>query len=273
MNHLPLPAMITLAEKGKLNRKFAKLKHRLPVCMSCMFGTAHRKPWRSKGEKGSIRKPTDNAPGKCISIDQMISSQPGLIPQMAGFLTNLRIWGATIFVDHFSDYFFVALMCDLTLDETLLAKASFERHANEGGVTIDSYRADNGRFADSGFQQAIKNCNQKISYCAVGAHHQNGIVERRIKELTLISRTLLLHAKRHWPDYITTMMWPFALKEAAYRLNRLSLRSDGRSCEATFFNVDKDFIDPSIYHSFGSPCFVLDSRLQSGVGGAPKWEP
>ncbi len=33
---------------------------------------------------------------------------------MAGFLTNLRIWGAIIFVDHYSDYVFVALMCDLT---------------------------------------------------------------------------------------------------------------------------------------------------------------
>jgi hypothetical protein len=176
MNHLPLPAMIKLAKKGKLNRKFAKLKHRLPVCMSCMFGTAHRKPWRSKGEKGSIRKPTDNAPGKCVSIDQMISAQPGLIPQMAGFLTNLRIWGATIFVDHYSDYVFVALMRDLTLDETLLAKTSFKRHANKGGVNIDSYRTDNGSFADSGFQQAVKDCNQKITYCAVGAHYQNGIV-------------------------------------------------------------------------------------------------
>ncbi len=28
-----------------------------------------------------------------------------------------------------------------------------------------------------------------------------------------------------------------------------------------------------IYHSSGSPCFVLDSCLQSGIGGAPKWEP
>jgi hypothetical protein len=69
------------------------------------------------------------------------------------------------------------------------------------------------------------------------------------------------------------MMWPFALKEAAYCLNRLSLRSDSRSCEVTFFNVDKELIDPSSYHTFGSPCFVLDSRLQSGIGGAPKWEP
>ncbi len=41
----------------------------------------------------------------------------------------------------------------------------------------------------------------------------------------------------------------------------------------TFFDVDKDFIDLSIYHTFGLPCFVLDSCLQSGVGGAPKWKP
>jgi hypothetical protein len=100
MNHFPLSAMITLAEKGKLNRKFTKFKHRLPVCTSCIFGTAHHKPWCSKGERGSIRKHNDNAPGKCVSINQMISAQPGLILQMAGFLTNLRIWASTIFVDH-----------------------------------------------------------------------------------------------------------------------------------------------------------------------------
>ena len=273
LSHLPFPAMIVLAEKGKIKKKYAKLKHRLPICMSCIFGKAHRKPWRSKGSKGSIRKESDNAPGKCVSMDQLVSAQPGLIPQMAGFLTNLRIWGATVFVDHFSDYVYVALMRDLGLDETLLAKSAFERHANEGGISIESYRADNGRFADAGFQKAIKDANQSINFCAVGAHHQNGIVERRIKELTLISRTLLLHAKRHWPDYITTMMWPFALKEAAYRLNRLSSRTDGRSCEATFFNIDKDIFDPSSLHVFGSPCFVLDSRLQSGIAGPPKWEP
>jgi hypothetical protein len=186
MNHLPLPAMITLAQKGKLNRKLAKLKHRLPVCMSCIFGMANCKPWCLKGEKGLIRKHDDNAPGKCVSIDQMISAQLGLIPQMAGFLTNLNIWAATIVVDHYSDYVYVAFMCDLTLDKTLLAKSSFERHANKGGVTINSYQADNGCFADSGFQQSLKVCNQKITYCAVRAHHQNGIVEQRMKELTIL---------------------------------------------------------------------------------------
>ena len=69
------------------------------------------------------------------------------------------------------------------------------------------------------------------------------------------------------------MLWPFVLKEAAYRLNRLSLRSDGWSCEATFYGTEKDYIDPLVHHTFGLPCFILDSRLQSGIGGAPKWDP
>ena len=69
------------------------------------------------------------------------------------------------------------------------------------------------------------------------------------------------------------MMWPFALKEAAFRLNRLTIRGDGRSNEATFFNVDSDIIEPSTFHTFGSPCFVLDARLQSGLSTVPKWEP
>jgi hypothetical protein len=29
----------------------------------------------------------------------------------------------------------------------------------------------------------------------------------------------------------------------------------------------------STLHVFGSPCFVLGSRLQSGIAGPPKWEP
>jgi hypothetical protein len=133
-------------------------------------------------------------------MDTLVSAQPGLVPQMSGFLTNLWIWGATIFVNHFSDYVYVVLMRDLGLDKALLAKTAFERHASKGGVIIHSYQADNGRFADSGFQQAIKEASQMITFCAVGTHHQNGIIKWQIKELTLILRTLILHAKRDWLD-------------------------------------------------------------------------
>ncbi len=91
--------------------------------MACLFGQAHKCPWRSKSkQKHPIRKPTDDAPGKRSSLDQMVS---GLIPQMSGRLTNLRIMGATVFVDHYSDHVYVYLMKDLTLSETLMAKHAY----------------------------------------------------------------------------------------------------------------------------------------------------
>ena len=179
MNHIPFSALIRMAESGHINKRLAKVKDRIPVCLSCTFGMSHWRPWRSKGKPGTIRSEDEIEPGVCVSVDQLVSAQPGLIPQMSGYLTNLRIWGATVFVDHFSDYVYVALMRDLSLSETLNAKASFERYADQGRTSVQKYRADNGRFADKGFQDAVKNSNQKITYCAVGAHHQNDITERK----------------------------------------------------------------------------------------------
>ena len=66
-------------------------------------------------------------PGDGVSVDQIVSAQPGLIPQMSGFLTSKRLWGATTFVDHGSDYVYVHLMRDLTLNEKLLAKEAMEK--------------------------------------------------------------------------------------------------------------------------------------------------
>ncbi len=54
------------------------------------------------------QKPADG-----VSVDQIISAQPGLIPQMAGILTSKRIWGCTTFVDHVSNYIYVHLMKEL----------------------------------------------------------------------------------------------------------------------------------------------------------------
>ena len=115
----------------------------------------------------------------------------------------------------------------------------------------------------------MQDSNQTITLCAVGGHHQNGIVERKIKKLTLISRTLLLHPIRHWPEYPTTMMWPFSLKEAAFRFNKLSIWTDGRSNEAIFFGIDGNIIEPEMFHTFGCLCFVVVARLQAGLSTCP----
>ena len=107
-----------------------------------------------------------------------------------------------IFVDNFSDHVYVYLMKDLTLSETLLAKHAYEHFLALLRVESKAYHADNGRFTDKGFRDDCTSSNQTITFCGVGSHHQNGIAERKIKDITLGGRTLLLHAKRMFPESI-----------------------------------------------------------------------
>jgi len=65
-------------------------------------------------------------PGEAVSIDQLVSTTAGLVPQAKGVLTTRRYTGATIFVDHASDLTYVHLMETLSGDETLKAKQAFE---------------------------------------------------------------------------------------------------------------------------------------------------
>ena len=100
------------------------------------------------------------------------------------------------------------------------AKLATEKTFAKFGHKIHHWHADNGRYADNSFQESVKACNQTISYCGVGAHHQNDLAEAAIKKHTLGARTLLLHAKRFWPAAITAMLWPFGflIKRVKHRL-------------------------------------------------------
>ena len=180
---------------------------------------------------------------------------------MSGKLTSLRVNGATIFADHYSDHVYTYLMRDLTLDETLLAKEGYEKFLHSIGVSTSAYHADNGRFADKGFRDDCDANNQSITFCGVGAHHQNGIAERKIKSLTLGGRTLLLHAKRMFPEYISTILWPFTIKCFEDRMNNLVHRSDGRTPYETLAGLDASPLRIKGFHTFGCPCYVLDHRL------------
>ena len=208
--HLPFTIMLRLSKFGILPRRFLKLRNNLPPCTSCLFGQAHCRPWKHKTSlsdpSGVLRSPSINNPGQVVATDQLVSAQPGLVPQEKGQLNSLHIWGATIFVDYSSKWIKVHLMQSATGEETLQAKEAFEHNCNTRGVQPKQYHADNGRFAENTFTEDCKSKGQKLTFCGVGAHHQNGVAKNTIKQLTLTSRTLLLHAQRHWPEYITTML-------------------------------------------------------------------
>jgi hypothetical protein len=77
----------------------------------------------------------------------------------------------------------------MNAEETLAAKILFERYAEQNGVKVQAYQADKGRFAETTFMQAIKDAGQRITFCGINTHFQNGVAERRIKCLQDQART------------------------------------------------------------------------------------
>ena len=73
-------------------------------------------------------------------------------------------------------------------------------------IALSSTIADNGAFAHKGFLDEVNRKDQRITFCAVGAHHQNGIIENKNKMLTLAARTLFLHGIRMWPQMIDSVL-------------------------------------------------------------------
>jgi len=210
LGHLPPTKMRIMARLGMLPRKLVNC--RVPICTSCIYGKATRRPWRSKtrkAESNNVVKLTK--PGKCVSVDQLESSTPGLIAQMKGIPTTKRYRGATIFVDQYSGLSYVHLQKGLTGDETVLAKEAFERYARSHGVQVTHYHADNGRFADNKWRKACADNGQRLTFCGVNAHFQNGVAERRIRELQDQARTMLIHANKRWPEAINVHLWPYAI--------------------------------------------------------------
>ena len=188
---------------------------RIPMCTSCIFGKATRCRWRFKSKKVPEEEAFEPqlTPVNAI-VDQLESTTPGLIAQLKGTPTKVRYRAATVFVDQFSGLSFVYLQKGLTSDETVEAKQAFEQYANDHGVKIRHYHADNGRFADNKWRKDCQEKGQRLTFCEVNAHFQNGMAERRIRELQEQARTMLIHANRRWPEVVNAHLWPYAIRMA-----------------------------------------------------------
>jgi hypothetical protein len=265
LGHLSFPVLQQAAKQGIFPSNIAKCP--IPKCPGCLYGKAHRKPWKTRNKVNHIAKQAKK-PGDCVSVDQLISATPGLVAQSSGYLTKAIYSVATIFVDNASGLDYVHIQETTSVDDTLEAKTAFESFTDQHGVTIKHYHADNGVFAAQGFRQAVAQSQQTISFCGVGAHHQNGIAERRIRDLTEMTRSMLLHAMHRNPA-IKNTHWPYALR----------LASETRRCFPRFLKTKSPlelFTSVSIqprykhFHPFGCPAYVLTGPLQTN-SPQPKW--
>ena len=72
-------------------------------------------------------------------------------------------------------------MQNATGESTLEVKEAFERASAERGTIIKGCHADNGCYAEHIFKDDCHAKIQRLTFCGVGAHHQNGIAEAKIK--------------------------------------------------------------------------------------------
>ena len=267
LGHLPFDQIKQLANKGQLPKRL--LTCPTPFCAACQYGKMTKRPWRVKGDDKGTAK-TATYPSQVVSVDQLESTSPGFIAQLKGTLTQQRYRYATVFVNQFSRYTFVYLQKRITSQETVMAKHAFERAAEQRGVKIKHYHADNGRFADNAFIQDCQANRQILSYCGVNAHFQNGIAERRIWDLQERMRASMLYAMNKWRKMVIINLWPYAMKHANDVANATPRKGQELSPLEMFSGVQ---ITPKLkpFHAFGCPTYVLDNALQSGQG-SPKWK-
>lgn len=89
-----------------------------PCCAACFYGSAQRKPRKTKGNHdGSVLQNTKKNPGEIDHVDLLTSSVTELIPQMVGFLASKKFHCTTFFVENRSDCTFSYHQEKLTLNK------------------------------------------------------------------------------------------------------------------------------------------------------------
>ncbi len=72
-------------------------------------------------------------------------------------------------------------MRDFTVEETILAMKAFKKVMAQANCFVKHYHANTGAFAHKGFLDEVNRKDQKITFCAIGAHHQNEIIKTRTR--------------------------------------------------------------------------------------------
>jgi hypothetical protein len=193
----------------------------------------------------------------------MTLTEVGFFAQLKGSLTKKRYKCCTIFVDNYSRLCFVHFQIDDSTESTMAAKLAFEKYATKHGISLKHYHCDNGRFADNVFKQSCKSNHQRLTFCGVNAHFQNGIAEHAIRGLSDSARKQLVHACSRWPATVHFALWPYALRNAALLHNSLPVLEDGTSRLELFSSIRVGG-NMKHMHTFGCPVFALQNALASG---------
>jgi hypothetical protein len=120
---------------------------------------------------------------------------------------------------------------------------------------------------------ACRNKGQALSFAGLNAHHQNGIAKHKIHSLQELAQTMLIHANKRWSKAVLANLWPYAIRMANYVLNKTPNMQDKmkRTAQQIFSQTNVQ-VNPKHWKPFGCPIYVLDSKIQGGLGIFHKWK-
>ena len=191
LGHLSFNHVQKLALGGFLDRlALGLLRTRAeeqPPCAACQYGKQTRKPdgstttTKNPSKLGALKE-GQLTPGSCIFCDQLKSRVRGRLPHTAGREPDKdKFCGTSVFCDAASGYIHVEHQVTLNAADSIMAKDSFERVAQQYGVSIDSYHTDNGIFKSARYVESLHAHGQSIRYSGVGPKWQNGVAEGAIR--------------------------------------------------------------------------------------------
>ena len=153
--------------------------------------------------------------------------------------------------------------------QTLVSKTNFETFAQRFNVNIKHIHSDNGVYKSKTFMDHCIAADQTQSFSGVGAHWQNGVIERYIGVISTHARTMLLHAMSLWPDHVTSEFWSFAFQHAVRVHNSAPRKGQTLSPHALFTGEDAPQ-RPTDFRVLFCPVYVLEKELQDNKS-KPKW--
>jgi len=268
LNHVSFDQLNAWMRAGLIPVSQGVINAPSPVCAVCQYGKAQR---RTHLSSTGVIGATHDHPGAGVSADQLEAGCPGLLPTTKGSPTSQRYYYCNVWVDHYSRLVYVTMHSTKEAKEMLASKLEYEAFCRRHGVTVKSVRADNGVYASQLFRAHCDTHSQKLSFCAVGGHWQNGIAERCIGIIQTVARTILLQAMSLWPTTINESYWPFAIRHAVNLYNHTTRLGCTASPWELFTGEpsNRKLID---WHVFGSPVYVLHKSLQDSSGSRQKWK-
>ena len=224
-------------------------------------------------DRQGILKKDKLIPGSLIFSDQYVSSVPGKHFNGKGQLCSTKGFnGGTIFCDAASGFLSIHHQQTFTSHETLQSMLSFEREAAEVGVDIKGYNTDNGVYTAKQIMNKLQTDKQLLRLSGVGAHHQNGVAENTIKNVSRKGRIFMFHAALGWPDKFDKTLWPQAMSHAVHLHNHIPKRPHGLAPTEIWSKSISTHSQIINAHPFGVPAYVLNPRLQDGAK-IPKFDP